>query len=235
MVNDSSRRASEMPDGPEQGDYELPADYKPYVPVAKRRAQLLKTLQNRGNKRVRLSDDDASPEPTRKPLLDADEQARELARRERTLLQAAIEMREKKKEEEEGKSKAELAAVEDAKMLEEMERGQKKLAGAKDIAEGRVWTDSIKTSWRPPGFIRDRSEEEQRVLREKHAIIVEGEDVPPVIENFTVSHSYTKLIPGYEDTRSYTQVPQKQGYPQTHTDPDARYTHSVSNPYFLPM
>jgi ATP-dependent RNA helicase DDX41 len=171
----------------ERDDYELPADYKPYVPVAKRRAQLLKTLSNRGAKRIKTSEDEPSAPTSEADLLDADEQAGELARRERTLLQAAIDMRERKQVEEEGKTKAELAAVEDEKMLVEMERGQKKLAGAKDIAEGKVWTESLKTSWRPPAFIRDKSNEEKQRLREKNHIIVEGEDIPPAIENFTVS------------------------------------------------
>jgi ATP-dependent RNA helicase DDX41 len=173
---------------PVANTYEVPADYKPYVPVAKRRAQLLKTLGNRSAKRIKTSDDDdqAVP-PSHADQLDADEQARELARRERTLLQAAIDMRERKQAEEVGKSKAELAAVEDAKMLVEMERGQKKLAGAKDIAEGKTWTDSLKTSWRPPAFVRDRTEDEDIHLRTKNHIIVEGDDLPPAIENFTVS------------------------------------------------
>lgn len=184
-----SRRRHASPSPPVEDAYELPADYKPYVPVAKRRAQLLKTLSNRGAKRIKTSDDDATPEPSHADILDADEQARELARRERTLLQAAIDMRERKHAEDEGKSKAALAAEEDAKMLVEMERGQKKLAGAKDIAEGKVWTTSLTTSWRAPAFIRDMSDEEKQRLREKNHIIVEGEDIPPAIQNFTVSLS----------------------------------------------
>lgn len=185
----SSRRSRIRSPSPEPESYELPADYKPYVPVAKRRAQLLKTLSTRGTKRIKTSEDDAQPAAPQShaDILDADEQARELARRERTLLQAAMDMRERKHAEEEGKSKAELAAVEDAKMLVEMERGQKKLAGAKDIADGKVWTDSLTTSWKAPKFIRERSEEEALRLREKNHIIAEGEDIPPAIENFTVS------------------------------------------------
>lgn len=183
----ATRRLRSPPPSIEQEEYELPADYKPYVPVAKRRAQLLKTLGTRGAKRIRTSEDEPSPEPTAASMLDADEQARELARRERTLLQAALDMRERKQVEEEGKSKAELAAVEDAKMLVEMERGQKKLAGAKDIAEGTVWTESLKTSWRAPAFIRAETEEERERLREKNHIIAEGVDIPPAITNFNVS------------------------------------------------
>lgn len=183
------RQKEAGPPSPEEDEYQLPADYKPYVPVAKRRAQLLKTLNNRGVKRIKTSEDEPSPEPNHADILDADEQARELARRERTLLQAAIDMRERKHAEAEGKSKAELAAEEDAKMLVEMERGQKKLAGAKEHAEGKVYTDSIKTSWRPPAFIRDMSEDERQRLRDKNHIITEGEDIPPAIPNFTVCSS----------------------------------------------
>lgn len=117
MVDALSRigQRSAEPKNPEgeTDAYEVPADYKPYVPVAKRRAQLLKTLSNRGAKRIKTSDDEPTTAPSHADLLDADEQARELARRERTLLQAAIDMRERKQVEDEGKTKAELAAVED--------------------------------------------------------------------------------------------------------------------------
>lgn len=217
-------------------EYELPADYKPYVPVAKRRAQLLKTLSNRGAKRFKTSSDDerSTPEPSRasSSQLDADEQARELARRERTLMQAAIDLKEKKAAEDEGKSKAELAAAEEAKLLEEMEKGQKKLAGVRDIAEGRVWTDSLKTTWRAPAYVRERTAEEQLWVKEKNHIIVEGSDVPPAIENFTVSWMAREprlMIAGHEDTEAYPQVSPGQGHQEAHPHPDAGDTNSVSH------
>jgi ATP-dependent RNA helicase DDX41 len=45
------------------------------------------------------------------------------------------------------KTAADLAAEQEAKMLAEMERGQKKLAGVQELAQGTVWTESLKTRW----------------------------------------------------------------------------------------
>ena len=44
------------------------------------------------------------------------------------------------------KSIAEIAAEKDAVLLAEMERGQKKLAGAQELAQGTTWTTSLRTS-----------------------------------------------------------------------------------------
>jgi ATP-dependent RNA helicase DDX41 len=189
-------RPDETPNDASGDEYALPADYKPYVPVAKRRAQLLASIGRGGLKRARLDGlEDAPPDGnavagpsgTRMSQEEIESKAREKARRERTLLQAAQEVKERKEQEDRDKTAADLQAEEDAKILADMERGQKKLAGVKEIAEGKVWSESLKTSWRAPRFIRDVSDEEMRRRREDRHIIVEGEDVPPVIENFAVS------------------------------------------------
>lgn len=44
------------------------------------------------------------------------------------------------------KSAAEIAAEQEAALLAEMERGQKKLAGAAELAHGTAFTESLKTS-----------------------------------------------------------------------------------------
>lgn len=195
----ASPSAQDETTGAEPGDdYALPADYKPYVPVAKRRAQLLASV-GRGSlaKRARLAGSEgvdpsdtsgAGPSTnTSTSQEDLESKAREKARRERTLLQAAQEVKERKEQEDKDKTAADLQAEQDAKMLQEMERGQKKLAGVKEISEGKVWTESLKTSWRAPRYIRQIGEEAMRKRREERHIIVEGDDVPPVVENFAVS------------------------------------------------
>lgn len=45
------------------------------------------------------------------------------------------------------KSQSDIAAEQEAKLLKELERGQKKLAGAKEISLGTAYTESLKTSW----------------------------------------------------------------------------------------
>jgi ATP-dependent RNA helicase DDX41 len=69
-------------------------------------------------------------------------------------------------------------------MLAEMERGQKKLASVQELAQGKTYAESMKTSWRPPAYIRNLSPAEQQAVRDKYSILVEGEDPPPAIEHF---------------------------------------------------
>lgn len=82
------------------------------------------------------------------------------------------------------KTKAQKEAEEEAALLAQMERAQKKLASAQELAKGTVYTESMKSTWRPPHYIRNLSAEEQQAVRDKYSIIVEGNDPPPTIENF---------------------------------------------------
>ncbi len=123
------------------------ADYKPYVPVAKRRAQLLTHLGTKHQaKKVRAEELQRKIANDPDDDDDEEERQREKARRERTLLQAAQEVKEKKAIEDAEKSAAEISAEKEAALLKEMERGQKKLAGAQEIAHGTSYTESLKTT-----------------------------------------------------------------------------------------
>ena len=46
---------------------------------------------------------------------------------------------------------------------------------------------TLRIRWRPPKHVRERTPEQLAQIREKYHIVVEGEDVPPPIESFTVS------------------------------------------------
>ena len=74
-------------------DDTLPSDYKPYIPVAKRRAQLRSQLGSK--KRVKVIDEVEQVEQARE-VEEEEERAREKLRRERTLLQAAQEVKEQR-------------------------------------------------------------------------------------------------------------------------------------------
>lgn len=76
----------------------MPADYKPYVPVAKRRAQLKSTLTGKQQqaKRTKVSLDELQKEVVAPEEDGEEEKAREKLRRERTLLQAAQEVKEQR-------------------------------------------------------------------------------------------------------------------------------------------
>jgi ATP-dependent RNA helicase DDX41 len=96
----SSRRRAEPEDEQEpEDDFALPADYKPYVPVAKRRAQLKSTLTGKQQqaKRPKVSAEELHRElATQQEEDNEEEKAREKLRRERTLLQAAQEVKEQR-------------------------------------------------------------------------------------------------------------------------------------------
>jgi ATP-dependent RNA helicase DDX41 len=99
MVTASSSRRDRSPSTGGGGEEDIPADYKPYVPVAKRRAQLKSTLTGKQQqaKRAKVSIDELHRE--RIVLEDEDDEeqrAIEKLRRERTLLQAAQEVKERK-------------------------------------------------------------------------------------------------------------------------------------------
>ena len=68
--------------------------------------------------------------------------------------------------------------------------------------------------WRPPKFVRDRAEEENRALWEKNHIIVEGDDLPPPIDNFTDMRVPESLVKFLKSKRITKPTPiQLQGIP----------------------
>ena len=58
------------------------------------------------------------------------------------------------------------------------------LQSSEEIATGQRRTESLVTSWTPPGYIRDRSEAENDSIRSKWHILIEGEQCPPPIKAF---------------------------------------------------
>lgn len=190
----TSERESRSRSPEAEDDYGLPLDYKPYIPVKKRRAQMLSKFGSSALSKKLKTDEQAAAEKEAQREL---ERALLKERRHKTLLQEAQEVKRRKELEGESdprcfltrdaeKSAAQMEAEQEAALLKELERGQKKLAGVQEIAQGKTWTESLKTSWRPPRYIRELSEAEQQAVREKNAIIIEGEDLPPAIEHFAV-------------------------------------------------
>lgn len=99
MVTASTSRRAKSPGIDQETSDDLPSDYKPYVPVAKRRAQLKSTLTGKQQqaKRPKVSIDELHRERIIQDDEDEKEQkAIEKLRRERTLLQAAQEVKEKR-------------------------------------------------------------------------------------------------------------------------------------------
>ncbi|KAF2070133.1 hypothetical protein CYY_008546 [Polysphondylium violaceum] len=60
----------------------------------------------------------------------------------------------------------------------------KPLISVKERAQDTVYTEPIKTSWTPPTYIRNRTDEENAKLRNQLHILVQGDHVPPPITSF---------------------------------------------------
>ncbi|VDM83896.1 unnamed protein product [Strongylus vulgaris] len=55
-----------------------------------------------------------------------------------------------------------------------------------EIAQGVQYTESFKTSWRPPSHIRNQTEEDFDAFRKRRGITVDGLECPPPIGSFLV-------------------------------------------------
>ncbi|KAI0060852.1 P-loop containing nucleoside triphosphate hydrolase protein [Artomyces pyxidatus] len=157
-------------------------NYEPYIPVAQRRQAKLAKLTSLGTtdskaKQQRETEEDREDEERE------EERRREKARKEKSLLAEAQEVHSKKDAEDAKKTEAEKAEEADAQILAAI-ASRKKLASDMELAKGIEYTEALKTSWRPPKYIRDRTEEQHRKLREKYHIIVEGNDIAPPIDSF---------------------------------------------------
>jgi ATP-dependent RNA helicase DDX41 len=58
------------------------------------------------------------------------------------------------------------------------------LQSNEEIAQGMKYTESLTTTWRPPKYIQDQSEDINNSIRKKWNIIVEGDGCPPPIKTF---------------------------------------------------
>ncbi|EPQ58533.1 P-loop containing nucleoside triphosphate hydrolase protein [Gloeophyllum trabeum ATCC 11539] len=164
--------------------YNLDESYEPYVPIAQRRQAKLAKLSSLGAASDKEKAKRAQEEADERADEEREEELRkEKARRERTLLMEAQEVHNRKAAEDAQKTEVEKAEEKDAEILAAI-AARRKLASDLELAKGIQYTEPLKTSWRPPKYIRERPDEENRRLREKYHIVVEGEDVPPPIEHF---------------------------------------------------
>ncbi|KAJ9113833.1 hypothetical protein QFC19_000026 [Naganishia cerealis] len=163
-------------------------NYTPYVPLSKRRANLLSSIHQKSTvKSVKLktaAEEEAEKEAQKKAEEEAEEVRREKARKERTLLQEAQEVKKRQAEQAALKSERDIEAEKEAEILAQLERQQRKLASDAELAKGVQYTESLQTTWRPPHYIRSRLEAENVAIREQNHILVEGDAIPPPITHF---------------------------------------------------
>ncbi|KAI9246368.1 P-loop containing nucleoside triphosphate hydrolase protein [Sporodiniella umbellata] len=75
--------------------------------------------------------------------------------------------------------------LEEEKRIEEAQSRHKALVSVQEAASGKAYTESMVSSWTPPRYILNMSEKEHQAIRDKHHIIVEGEDLVPPIRHFS--------------------------------------------------
>ncbi|KAN0075310.1 P-loop containing nucleoside triphosphate hydrolase protein [Tylopilus felleus] len=189
--------------------------YEPYIPVAQRREARLAKLSALSSG----SDARAKARKQLEELLEREdaereeERRREGARKERTLLLEAQEVHSRKAAEDAKKTDVEKAEEADAEILAAIAT-RRKLASDLELAKGIQYSESLKTSWRPARYIRERTEEQHQRLREKYHIIVDGEDIPPPIEHFEDMKIPDSMLQFLKSKKITTPTPiQLQGIP----------------------
>ncbi len=107
------------------------------------------------------------------------------AKKPRTLLEAAKELKKTTVNMDAGTIKQIRAKEEEHRILKEAIQVQTNaLMSAAEVAQGTRYTEALTTSWRPPKHYRDMTEDDCDKLREKWSILVDGEGVPPPIKSF---------------------------------------------------
>lgn len=74
--------------------------------------------------------------------------------------------------------------VEEEKEILESVKQDIPLQTVKERADGVIYTEKMKTSWTPPKYILERSEQANEKIRNNSRIAIDGEDVPPPIKSF---------------------------------------------------
>lgn len=153
-------------------------DFELYIPVKKRKEEELKKFKNYLNdrKNLDLQNDNSNDNSNSKDKFDLYTRNSKLS-----LLEQHSEL--KKKAEQLKESELEKKLKEEEKILE-MIKEKKALMGVKELARGIHYDKPIETGWKAPRYIREMSEEDANKLREKHRILVEGENVDAPIETF---------------------------------------------------
>ncbi|OBZ82207.1 DEAD-box ATP-dependent RNA helicase 35 [Choanephora cucurbitarum] len=74
--------------------------------------------------------------------------------------------------------------LEEEKRIEEAQARHKALISVQESAMGKHYTEPMKSSWEPPHYIRNMTEVDHQLIRERYHILIEGEDPVPPIRHF---------------------------------------------------
>ncbi|GAA96600.1 uncharacterized protein L969DRAFT_94943 [Mixia osmundae IAM 14324] len=157
-----------------------------YIPIKKRRELQLQQLAGKTGSASRLRDarhgDLSDDEP--EVVIRQSTTGRPAAQ---TLLQEAQEVKRVKAESDATKTSSQRKDEEEAALLQSI-ANKKKLASDLELAKGIVYREPLKTSWRAPRYIRERTEVEHEAIRTKFHIhaetTAEDDEIPPPIPTF---------------------------------------------------
>ncbi|XP_068709926.1 probable ATP-dependent RNA helicase DDX41 isoform X1 [Montipora capricornis] len=159
-------------------------DYVPYVPLKERRRLELEKREKYLKHNTDVQPHAETVQPKKEPTLEKVEKKEESSvgiKSNVSLLDQHTEL--KKIAEAEKETDYEKQLKEEEKILDSIAE-KKVLMAVGEIAKGIVYTDSIKTGWRPPRYFQSYPPEKFERLRKKWHILVEGEDIPPPIRSF---------------------------------------------------
>ncbi|CAH8495499.1 unnamed protein product [Schistosoma turkestanicum] len=167
-------------------------DYVPYIPVKQRKQQELTSLQrvlgnlaytevpeeelDQANGAEHMEEDD--PDGIAKKSSDDKHHG---PNAQGSLFDRMWEL--KRKAEERKETERDKKLKEEAKILESVAE-KTALKGVAELAKGIQYDKPIQTSWVPPIYIREQSEEKSEEIRKKFRILTEGDDVPAPIRHF---------------------------------------------------
>ncbi|KAG2206074.1 hypothetical protein INT46_010078 [Mucor plumbeus] len=147
-------------------------DYVPYIPIKQRR---LEKLHKYATQRRVTEQPDNNLEDDEDDVIIAGPKAN-ISLLDQTVQQKLANAIPEKTEEEK--------RLEEEKRIEEAQARHKALVSVQESAMGLKYTEPIKTSWRPPHYIRNLTEVDHQEVRDKYHILIEGEDPVPPIRHF---------------------------------------------------
>jgi ATP-dependent RNA helicase DDX41 len=133
--------------------------------------QRLKRGEDSDSDRISESSKPEEPEPAPK-------------RDNKSLVDQRQELKRKLEASEPTKTEADRRLEEQEKILAELNRGNKTLASVQELANSIIYTEPMKTLWRPLTKWRRLEESERERIREKYHIQVQGDNIPPPINRF---------------------------------------------------
>ncbi|GJN19008.1 hypothetical protein PR202_gb06235 [Eleusine coracana subsp. coracana] len=158
-------------------------NYEEYIPVAKRRAmeaeRLRQLRQSKPAPSSAAAPSSSLPLPPPPPLPPAQSSGLDAAAAKPSLLVTATQLKRAAPE----VTPTEERIMQEKEMIENLSE-KKSLMSVYELAKGIIYTEPLKTGWKPPLRLRRMPLTKANELRRKWHIIVEGEDVPPPARDF---------------------------------------------------